>query len=313
MVVGAALRAAGRMMQWYCPVLRRESCEDADRPGFGRRADKCKIVRRWSRWWWPQYQRPRWTASWNATGRAADAWDPKKLCGATGAVGGSSSVAAGQSACKWRVACTVRKSAPACFFLPLGGTRNARSWLRTRYASSARGGSLQLRSQQTGPDGGCEQLQLQLQAVDPRARRAAQARDGLVRCLRRYRGSASGSRRVPGLGVEGRAVLGAQVTRLGFFLFLLLGGRSRCFGATGTGSVLGREKGEARPERKRDWKKSLALWVGGSTASASTSTGVLLYLQLQPAAWKPGGKSRGVQVPVPRGCCAMKTGAQGGA
>lgn len=119
MVVGAALRAAGRMMQWYCPVLRRESCEDADRPGFGRRADKCKIVRCWSRWWWPQYQRPRWTASWNATGRAADAWDPKKLCGATGAVGGSSSVAAGQSACKWRVACTVRKFGPSVFFFSL--------------------------------------------------------------------------------------------------------------------------------------------------------------------------------------------------
>lgn len=226
------------------------------------------------------------------------------------------SVAAAQSACKWRVAGTVRKSPQrVCFFsLSAEHATHARRSLRTRYASSARGGTLQLRSQQTGPDGGCEQL-VQLQAVDPRARRAAQARDGRWPGVwsSKYRGSASGSRRVPSLGVEGRAVLGAQVTRLGFFLFLLLGGRSRCFGATGTGSVLGREKGEGR-SAKETGRKAWPWWVGGSTDEVQVPRlSMLRYLMRAMLCCDAACKSRGVQVPVPRGRGAMKTGAQGGA
>jgi hypothetical protein len=88
------------------------------------------------------------------------------------------SVAAGQSACKWRVAGTVRKSPQCVFFFPLGGTRNARTQLVTHaicLVCSWRHSAAQVAANR--PDG--EQL-LQLQAVDPRARRAAQARDGQV-------------------------------------------------------------------------------------------------------------------------------------
>ncbi|EHK46682.1 hypothetical protein TRIATDRAFT_283131 [Trichoderma atroviride IMI 206040] len=247
LVVGAALRA-GRMMQWYCPVLRRESCEDADRPGL----DVERISARWFVVGVGGGGRSIRGQGGRQVGMLLDEQQMRgirKSCAVRLEQAGGS-VAAGQSesACKWRVAGTVR------------------------------------------PDGGCEQL-VQLQAVDPRARRAAQARDGQV---------------WSSIGLQLQLLAASQAWGWKVAQYL----EPKCFGATGTGSVLGREKGEGRPERKRDWKKSLALWVGGSTDEVQVPRlSMLRYLALQLSAWRPGGKSRGVQVPVPRRWCRQGRGA----